>query len=292
MGATSAPEARGEEEEEDDDDDLDKETRPRRDFDLESFAPQPPLYDRYDPINNTRIIYFGETAEELEHQEKEAWTYKEKSRGWLHIKNQKILDRMEYHRNMDALAEELVFDSEWGLVDEIEWDAFQTGVDVEVGETHDILRAPNRKDLTYLEGYEDFQPHYRMDSTAAADDVMRTPGLHMQEMPEAPRECDVVEAHMSSMQLLDVKLDDVMEDRVSLSEGQITEDMIQRLLPKATEQGVSEEAVRMFARVLSDNAFLPIASKMRRLRILAGCENGDAASWRALVDTALTIPES
>jgi hypothetical protein len=45
---------------------------------MEGFLPGEPFYDAYDPITRTRIIYFGETAEELERQEDDAFVYKNK----------------------------------------------------------------------------------------------------------------------------------------------------------------------------------------------------------------------
>jgi len=263
---------------------------PRRtkDFDIEGFLDQEPCYDRTDLTNKVRIIYFGDTARELEVQEERALVHKHKDPGWLLTKHEKLLERVRQRGELDQLAEELVFD-DWAFVEDVDI----IGSDTQVPSAPvirtvegDILppQSVNDVETRYLAGYEAFQQQRPARSSKAIEDILRMPGLALQRTPTPKTGMDdILSAYVRRKEREHADADDAKVDELSLAEGMISEENIRKIMPTASSQGITEESVRIFASTLSRNRHLSLSEKLVRFRMLCGWNAEDRAVWEAKI---------
>eukprot|EP00301_Raphidiophrys_heterophryoidea_P022379 c6551_g1_i1.p1 GENE.c6551_g1_i1~~c6551_g1_i1.p1 ORF type:complete len:538 (+),score=107.24 c6551_g1_i1:50-1663(+) len=258
--------------------------RRTRDFDIEGFLDQDPCYDRTDVTNKVRVIYFGETARELEVQEEHARIHKHKNPGWLLTKHEKILDRARQRQDFEQLAEDLVFD-DWAFVDDVDLignETKVTGPPVIRKANEDVLppQTYSGVETRYLNGYEAFQQQRPNHSSTAIDDILRMPGLALQRTPAPKQDMDdFMSAYTRRKERERAAADDALVDEMSLREGIISEENIQQIMATATKQGITEESVRMFASTLSMNRHISFSEKLLRFRMLCGWNAQDREAW-------------
>lgn len=258
-----------------------------------------PIYDRYDPRTGLHTIYYGDTAEALEEQERDARTHPKAGKGWMLKKHEKLLARHQRRYDTEQLAEMLVMD-DWGFLDQMNFDARkEEAYEAQWGETFEYIPTGHSKwpALIYLQGKDAFKPRHgwaQLDDNKGTrpwassvdgsesnpnmdiEDFLLTPGLELQDMPAKPNQVDFLASYGAHEEYLALQhMIDPDVPNLSLRETEISEDVIKKLIPQAERQGMPEHFVREYARVLSNNRHLTMPEKTYRLRQLCGWNAGD-----------------
>eukprot|EP00300_Choanocystis_sp_HF-7_P036415 c5225_g1_i1.p1 GENE.c5225_g1_i1~~c5225_g1_i1.p1 ORF type:complete len:555 (+),score=78.84 c5225_g1_i1:3-1667(+) len=278
---------------------IEEEDMPDEDDEDLDIDDEEPIYDRFDPRTGLHTIYYGDTAEALEEQENDARTHPKAGKGWVLKKHEKLLQRHQRRVDTEALAEALVWD-DWAFLDNISLDARQDQVYEPIeaeGFDYIPIDHPKWSALVYLQGKAAFTPRHgwaqkddgigpkpwasAVDGTEEnpnmdIEDFLLTPGLELQDMPAKPQPIDFLGAYGTHQVYKHLKnMIDPDVPNLSLRETQIAEEVIQKLIPEAQRQGLSEHFVREYARVLSNNRHLTMPEKTYRLRQLCGWNAGD-----------------
>eukprot|EP00298_Acanthocystis_sp_HF-20_P016576 c21516_g1_i4.p1 GENE.c21516_g1_i4~~c21516_g1_i4.p1 ORF type:complete len:228 (-),score=68.72 c21516_g1_i4:144-827(-) len=206
--------------------------------------------------------------------------------GWVLRKHTRLVERINKRKELEKLAQKMI-DDDCSFVKYIDFDNDIVRRDPiffqyknQQGYTLDNHYEDTPKGrLVYLEGKTAFAPQFSQNTLNTPDEMLRAPGLLLQELPRNNTQLDLLKAFNIGQAIKKLEEEERIEKNACLTEGQISEYHIQRFLPNAIKQGVPEETLRTLAGALSANRYFTMKEKLRIFRTIARQGYPDPEKW-------------